>query len=185
VKEEMVLTKEAFDRLLGWLDPDRELAARKYEDIRLRLTNIFARRGALDPEDLADQTINRVAHKLLRIQDTYQGDPAVYFYNVGLNLYHQSLRSLRSRLELPPSAPPVHNETRHACLDQCIGQLDPVTRDLALAYYSEAGRSMIEARRELAERHGVTLAALRFRMHRIRGQLERCIDECLRKGESG
>jgi len=37
MKKEWVLTQEAFDRLLGWLDPDRESAGEKYEAIRLRL----------------------------------------------------------------------------------------------------------------------------------------------------
>ena len=41
------LNQEAFDELLAWLNPDRERAGRKYEDIRQRLIRIFMHRGCL------------------------------------------------------------------------------------------------------------------------------------------
>jgi hypothetical protein len=47
-----VLSQEAFDALLDWLDPDREQAGIKYEQIRLRLIKIFTGRGCSDAEDL-------------------------------------------------------------------------------------------------------------------------------------
>ena len=62
-----LLTKEAFDALLGWLDPNREVAGQKYEVIRRRLITIFSCRGCAEAEDLADETINRVASKLSAI----------------------------------------------------------------------------------------------------------------------
>jgi hypothetical protein len=37
--EKWVLTREAFERLLAWLDPDRERAGQKYEKIRQKLVN--------------------------------------------------------------------------------------------------------------------------------------------------
>src|SRR5947209_6617862 len=36
---------DSFDRLLAWLNPDREQAGQRYEEIRRRLIKIFARRG--------------------------------------------------------------------------------------------------------------------------------------------
>ena len=64
VKKQWSLTKEAFDSLLSWLDPDREWAGEKYEVIRARLIKVFAYRGCHTPEELADETINRVAKKI-------------------------------------------------------------------------------------------------------------------------
>ena len=63
------LSQEAFDALLDWLDSDREQAGIKYEQIRSRLIKIFTGRGCVDPEDLADETINRVTRKLKEIQE--------------------------------------------------------------------------------------------------------------------
>jgi hypothetical protein len=47
VKKEWALSREGFDALLAWLDPDRDRAGERYE-IRL------------DLETLADEVINRV-----------------------------------------------------------------------------------------------------------------------------
>ena len=80
---EWKLSKDLFDALLVWLDPDRELAACKYEEIRSRLIRIFKSRGSPVAEDLADETFDRVARKLDEIAGSFSGDPALYFYGVG------------------------------------------------------------------------------------------------------
>ena len=49
------LTKDAFDRLLSVLDPDRNEAGLKYERIREKLTNLFRWRGRLDPKATYDR----------------------------------------------------------------------------------------------------------------------------------
>src|SRR5512139_2426939 len=76
------LSPELFDSFLAWLHPDREQAGRRYEGIRLRLIKIFTCRGCSCPEDLADETINRVIVKLPRILQSYRGDPGCYFGGV-------------------------------------------------------------------------------------------------------
>src|SRR5689334_18556794 len=63
MNKDWVLSQEAFDALLDWLDSDREQAGIKYEDIRGRLVMMFAARGCVDAEDLADETINRVTQR--------------------------------------------------------------------------------------------------------------------------
>ena len=57
-------SQEAFEKLLAWLDPDRDKAVEKYQRIYLRLVRVFATRGRADAEDLADQTVNVVASKI-------------------------------------------------------------------------------------------------------------------------
>jgi hypothetical protein len=82
MNKDWILTQESFDALLAWLGSEPEEAGRKYEAIRLRLIRIFACRGCYEPEDLADETINRVSKKLKEIESTFSGDPARYFYGV-------------------------------------------------------------------------------------------------------
>src|SRR5262245_56812797 len=76
------INQEQFEQLLNWLDPNREKAGTKYEFIRKRLIKIFVCNGCDAAEDLADQTINRVARKLPEIRATYVGEPAPYFRGV-------------------------------------------------------------------------------------------------------
>src|SRR4030095_7600750 len=59
------LTQEAFDRLLASLGGDRESAGEHYLETRAKLVRFFEWRGCPFPEDPADETINRVARKLV------------------------------------------------------------------------------------------------------------------------
>ena len=103
MKKNWVLSQESFDALLDWLDPDREVAGQKYEDIRQRLIRIFASRGCAAAEDLSDETINRVANKVREVRPTYVGNPALYFYAVGNKVHREYLR--RKPQPVPPPPP--------------------------------------------------------------------------------
>ena len=61
MKKDWELTPQAFNQLLDWIGPDRETAGKRYEEIRLRLIKIFTARGCHIPEELADETFNRVS----------------------------------------------------------------------------------------------------------------------------
>lgn len=92
------LTQRAFDALLAWLDPDRELAGEKYEDIRYRLIKFFERRGCPAPEELADEVLNRVSKKL---DEGTEVRAFEYFYGVALRVFHEHLEKPRTQ---PPAS---------------------------------------------------------------------------------
>jgi RNA polymerase sigma factor (sigma-70 family) len=179
MNKDWILTQESFDALLAWLDPAREEAGRKYEDIRLRLIRIFTCRGCCEPEDLADEAINRVSKKLKEIESEYSGDPAHYFYGVA-NKVHLEYRRRR-----PVPIPPVHTESsediekEYECLERCIQKLTPDHRALVLQYYQEEKRAKIDHRKQLAEQLGIALNALRIRAYRIRASLQECVQSCV------
>ena len=77
-KSKVDLTEDTLDRLLHWLDRDRDRAGQRYEQIRSGLIKVFLCRGSVDPEELADETINRVAKKVLEIAESYVGDPLLF-----------------------------------------------------------------------------------------------------------
>ncbi len=176
-----VLTQESFEALLAWLDPNREVAGQKYEHIRIRLIKIFACRGCYEPEDLADETINRVTNRLEEIESTFIGERARYFYGVANKVHLEYLR----RKPAPP-LPAMTNtseeaERRYQCLERCVGRLTPESRELVLQYYQEEGRAKIEHRKDFADRLGIAVNALRIRAHRIRRSLQDCVAECLQE----
>src|SRR5262245_59386893 len=111
MKPKWDLTQEAFDRLLTWLNPNKEQAAREYEQIRRHLIKIFICRGCTCPEDLADETINRVARRLQEIAATYAGNPHAYFCGVARNIYLEYLRA-KPVPELPPTPESPHESDR-------------------------------------------------------------------------
>ncbi len=179
------LTQEAFDELLAWLNPDREQAAKKYEDIRERLIRIFMHRGCTTAEDLADKTLNQVARKVNEIKAYYVGDPALYFYGVARNIYIEYFRSRPEEVPVIPevlSAPveePDESERDHECLEKCLGQMAPPDRKLLLEYYLDEGKAKIEHHKEMAQRRGVSVNALRILMCRLRAGFKKCMRECL------
>lgn len=187
MRKDWELTEEAFDRFLLWLDPDREEAGKKYEDIRRHLVVIFNCRGCTEAEELTDETINRVINRSQQMADTYHGNPVPYFVTVAHHLYleYAARRPMRSELppQLPqPPAPDQEEEREYECFEQCIGRLPSANQELVLRYYQEDKQAKIDHRKRLAEEMGIKLNALRIRAHRIRLALQECIDECLEGG---
>ena len=181
MKKDWVVTQEAFDGLLAWLDADRERAALKYELVRTRLIKIFSCRGCGEADDLADETINRVTLRLSEIVTSYLGDPALYFYGVANKVYMEYLRR-RPAVQPPPLRESSDEiEAEYACLEQCMGQLPQENCRLVLEYYQEEKRAKINRRRKLAEELGIGVNALRIRAHRIRQQLQRCVQTCVER----
>jgi DNA-directed RNA polymerase specialized sigma24 family protein len=186
MKKNWSLTQEDFDRLLAWLGAGPEEAGRKYEEIRRSLIKIFTCRGCHEPEDLADEAINRVAARLPQIEADYTGERALYFYGVANNVHLEYLRR-RPAPHAPPAAPTPseEDEREYECLLSCVGGLSPANRELVLQYYREEKRAKIDNRKHLAERLGIALNALRIRAHRIRLGLQRCVEECVARREAG
>jgi len=174
------LTQEAFDRLLAFLDLDRDRAGARYEEIRSQLIKIFMCRGCAVPEELADETINRVARRLQEISSAYEGDPALYFYGVAQMVHLEYVR--RKPVPLPPPPPNATEEAelKYECLEKCMESLSDANRELILAYYGEDNHAKIDRRKELAERLGIGANALWIRAHRIRERLRECVSRCLK-----
>lgn len=174
-----VLQQEEFDRLLAWLDSDPERAGSSYEKIRWRLIAILASRGCRVPEDLADETIDRVARRVNDIQDSYVGDKALYFLGVMNNVHHEYLKRPAVRGISTMADDTESKERTHGCLEQCLDQLAPNSRQIIERYYAEEKRAKIDLRQRIAQEFGISITTLRLRALRIREKLQGCIDQCL------
>ncbi len=192
MKKEWVLTQDAFDGLLDWLDADRDHAGSKYETIRLRLIKIFTCRGCADAEDLADETINRVTAKVAEVAGSYIGDPIHYFWGVAHKVHLEYLRKSHGRQAslvaagvgrqdppLPGFAEDVQPE--YECLERCLERLPAHSHDLVVGYYQHERLAKIEHRKRLAKELGIAVNALRIRAHRIRLALQQCVQHCLQQ----
>ena len=63
-KKEWVLTGEAFEKLLALFDPDPDIAAIRYEEMRRRLRKFFEWNRVNDPDQLVDETFDRAARRI-------------------------------------------------------------------------------------------------------------------------
>lgn len=187
-KNKWALTQTAFDLLLSRLDLDRQQAGAKYESLRRKLMKFFEWRGCNFPEDLADETINRVAMNLEAGEkiDHFEA----YCAGVARHVFLESLRARRREeglKSLPNSAAVSSDESgrRWDCLERCLRQLPSESFQLIVQYYQENQGARIKARRDLAAQLNLPMNALRIRAHRIRAALEGCVQGCMKQLEHG
>lgn len=182
------LKRNMLDELLQWLDPDRQEAARKYEEIRRSLVKIFAWRKCADAEGMADDAIDRVAAKVNTIKDKYDGNPYRYFFGVAKNLIREYQKTLDlhvslNDLEIPTGSVPVGElrdvEQEDICLRQCLQKLTAAERLQIIRYYGGEKTEKIRSRKEMAKELGIEQNTLRVRMYRLRATLETCLEKCL------
>jgi len=185
------LRREQFDALLQRLATDRELAGKRYEQLRSRLLSLFEYRGCAHAEELADEALDRAARRLQEMGDEFVGsDPARFIYGVAWNVARESFRRravvpLPDRWESTSAAPPPaveDPERESACLDLCLERLGSSERALVLGYFEGEKRGRIERRSALAEELGISLNALRLKIHRLNGRLRDCVLQCVERG---
>ena len=183
-----------FDKFLALLDANRETAGVKYEALRARLIKFFEWRNCETAEELADTVFDRVLRKIAegeRIQNIN-----AYSATVAQFVFKENLRNLARQSELLEENPNVRNfaeksgtegdETenlRFDCLEKCLSAMDLETRRLLIAYHDTDERTMIQARRRIAESLEISLNTLRIRVCRLKSKLENCVRGCVNSGE--
>ena len=192
LKKDWKLTQHAFDQLLNWLDEGSNSNGQKYLEMRDRLVVYFDRKNCRAPDDLSDETLNRVGRRLEEEGITTSESPARYCYIVARFVFMESLRDAQKDNTLRQEIRPLPSDNGFAfseaaekqermlnCLEQCTAKLDSSQREIILQYYSGKERLKIERRRALAKSLGITLNALSIRAYRIRDKLEACVKLCL------
>jgi DNA-directed RNA polymerase specialized sigma24 family protein len=192
-KKDWTTTASAFQRLLNWLDGETNSEGQKYLEMRRRLVAYFERKNCTTPDDLADETLNRVARRLEEENISEAEDPAKYCYIVARFVFMEHLRSshqedalvgdLKRKATLAIATfdqPQDEKDIMLSCLEGCIKGLEPEGRQIILGYYVGKEREKIENRRSLAQTLGITSNALSIRACRIRARLEQCVRECCR-----
>lgn len=186
-RRKWTLTQEAFDKLLAAFDADREIAGKKYLDLRDNLIRLFEWRGCPFPEDHADETVNRVARKIS--EGEMVREPAQYAIGVArmllLEIRKEQAKQQSALSELVNTADTTYEfeelEPRVACLERCLQSLSAENRELIVHYYQGEKSAKIENRKSLTDRFKVPINTLRMRALRLREKLQTCVETCLQK----
>ncbi len=184
MKRERDPTPEELGKLLAWFDPDPDEAGRKFNLIHTRLIKLFAARGCIDPESLADEVMNRVAVRIDTIIQNYP-DPLRCCQGFVENVFREYWRDRQKELNVkppPPPTPPEQDETEDTCLEQCLETLTRPERDLFERYFGGERQGRIAARKRLAAALQLTANALRIRAHHLRKEMHLCIVKCVNYG---
>jgi hypothetical protein len=181
MKRERPPTSEEFQRLLAWLNTDPEQAGRHFNTIHGRLVKVFASRGCVDAEALADEVCNRIAVRIDAVTKNYT-DPVRCCLGFVENVYREDRRDQQKLLNLrePVRPRPAEQlEREDECLKQCLGALSQPERELFVRYFQEEKRARIDNRKKLATELVWTANALRIRAHHLRKEIHYCIMTCL------
>jgi DNA-directed RNA polymerase specialized sigma24 family protein len=173
--------------LFRHLDPDRDAAGVKYEEIRFKLIRFFGWNDCDFEDDLADKVFDRVAS---RLQQEDIRNLRAFIWGVARNIVLESRKKPPALPidDLPLEWTPLSShpeleiiderekQRRVACLHRCLQTLTPRDRELFLRYEYYVGRARNTAR--LAEGFGMTVGALQTRAHRLKHRVERCVLKC-------
>jgi DNA-directed RNA polymerase specialized sigma24 family protein len=177
IKTTKEVTRESFEAFLRWLCPKEDGGA-EYERLRFRLTTFFAARNCRFPEDLADETINRV---IVKINEQTVEKKLAFCYGVAKNVFLESLRKEKNHVnidDLEIAAKPLEPQFESECLEKCLSELSIENRTLIIDYFSENKTAKITLREKLSENLGITQTNLRMKIVRIKQKLKNCLVEC-------
>lgn len=184
------MTSEAFHNLLRWLGDGAVSEGQKYLEIRQRLANYFDRKNCLSPDELADETLNRIARRIEEEGRIESETPAKYCYITARFVFQEHLRGIEKHSisidlikaeKLSKKNEDEEKESKEkmlVCLEKCVGELDETSQEMIVKYYYGKERVKIENRRTLAEKLGISSNALAIRACRIRDKLEICVKKC-------
>ena len=189
MKKDWTPTQSAFRQFLHWMDEGVDSDGERYLELRRRLVLYFDRKNCLNADDLADETLNRVAQKFQERGEITNISPAQYCYVVAKFVFLEYLRRVEhSHTSIddgpnPTGAPQPDNSTESRdrmldCLDRCLKNLSQADRELILEYYVGEQQEKIQRRRKIASALGLSTNALSIRACRIRARLETCVRSC-------
>jgi RNA polymerase sigma factor (sigma-70 family) len=190
-QKDWVLTKEVFDKFLYWLDPDQERAGERYNRIHHKLCVFFAARGCTDVEDLADETVNRMARQIdegknITVKpETYARAIAKYLVK---EYYDKPDRkktplddmAINELFKLDSRKNEFGDEDKEKLierLEQCLQKLDPGDREVVRRYFEGSRQGEAKRNREkLARELGIKKTKLTKQIMNIKNGLKACAD---------
>lgn len=171
----MTTNDDAFEEFLVRLEPNIPYSSQRYARLRNRLMKFFEWRHCRDREGLTDETIERLL-KHINARDEI-GKPWSYVYAVATNVYREYSRKAARLVDIKNDLESLSDDSDDfiECARLCLEKLSNDKRRLIEQYYLDEGSRM-----ELARQWGVSLAALRLKIHRMKAELKECYRKCMR-----
>ena len=145
--------------MLEALDADQDTAGEKYIALRTSLTDLFAWQRCDSPDNLADETLNRVARKLSENQVIQ--NPGSYALGIARMIVHEARRSEQEKKAAIRELKIIGGQLKQEphlleMVRRCLASLPVENRRLIERYYAEDLET-------LARAPGISVNALRNR----------------------
>ncbi len=200
------LQKGSFEILLKRLNADQKLAEEKYLTVRNKLIIFFRTRGYSQTDlELADKTIDRAARKLSEQENNQSENSETqnvlsdsYFLSVAHFVLKEHQRSIKPTVaieDLPANnqLTATTNQEQNlieqeqtnlttSCFNDCLANF-PIEQKLLIIEYFSVEMTKAEQRQSLADKLGININALRVKAHRLRQDLVKCVENCVKKAQ--
>lgn len=182
------MSPDDWDRLLRWFASDPEAASLQYRTIHSRLVQRFSYKGCFNPEDLADEVMDRIAKNPPPLRDPNADRVAIvhgYARFVLLDYWRErkffweehDVSDVPSREDES-----ADQEIQDLCLANCLERLGDGDGLFLLEYRKFEKGEKIRHRKAMAEARNTTLNALRLKASRLMAQLAPCVAHCVQAG---
>ena len=182
------ITADNFAALLAALgDTPRGEPGTHYERLRSKLIFFFSRRSLQFPEDLADEVLDRLAHRISGGIEI----ASVSAFALGIARHVAQEQSAKKQhtqsvdeffWDNVPAHLTTHSEEEEiARMERCLKKLPKTEAMLLRNYYLAATDNPMQVRKNLAESLGISTNTLRQRVFLARQSLRACMTAAERK----
>ncbi|SDE85336.1 RNA polymerase sigma factor [Terriglobus roseus] len=166
--------------LLSLLGDGPESSGTAYGNLHQRLTRYFRINACADPEQLADEVLNRLA-KIAASDAASIASPTAFALGIARHVLQENVRAELREAEAGrnwQTSRKIANPDEEVALqaiDVCLASMPTAKSELLRTYYESTGKQKIEHHRQLAERLGISINTLRNRLMRARRELDTCV----------
>jgi len=181
------ITAESFATLLAALGDTPKEPGIHYERLRSKIIFFFSRRQLQFPEDLADEVLDRLAHRLSEGIEI----ASVPAFALGIARHvaqEQSAKKPHTQIvdesfwDNVPAQLATHSEEEEiARMERCLKKLPKTEARLLRNYYLAATGNPMQVRKNLADGLGISANTLRQRVFLARQSLRACMTAVERK----
>jgi DNA-directed RNA polymerase specialized sigma24 family protein len=159
---------------------DDSLTDQEALTIRDHVIRFVRRLRAQEPDEIAQETIFRIFHKIKTGLVIEQ--PLAYARSVAYHVLQEYRRNQKREkvldFDLAAPAPDLTDEQMLRCMQVCQRRSLSGGERKLLQAFEEADS---EGRQRLAEKMGISRNALGLRIHYVRTKLRRCVESCLKE----
>jgi RNA polymerase sigma factor (sigma-70 family) len=186
------MTAGSLETLLMALAAEPNDAATAYRTVHTRLMRFFSLKNVADPAALADEVMDRLATSLAVRGAEQIESPAAFALGIARHLLQEEWRRVAREQEAihewTVAVQTEHDDEKELTLrslDRCLQQMPAAKRELLHSYYAWAGTEKIAHHRQMAEKLGLSVNALRNRLLRARAELLGCLRQRQRDVSAG
>lgn len=175
------LTAESYSLLLKTFSSDEEAAANAHAKLRDSLVRFFQIKGDSDPDEAADETLDRVAVKLS--ENVLIEDLTKYSFGVARFVFLERLRKTNKEKKafenyLAENERQKFDEETDdfSPFRECFESLAGDDKSILQKYFDDLPHAELnENRQKLTDKLGISLNNLRLKIFRLRRRLEDCV----------